>query len=341
MFAMGDSVLVIMDVNRSCSASRLDLLGDSEWTTVTWKYIKATNKGLPTVTHTFLFLATMLASRAAFGDSTNRWITRPLLSKSPATCTLSLTNATSIIPFPSSQPDPPSSLNSQSRRKRICHPILLPLSQTSDQPPRKRPRLHKSSKNKSKNTSTKCRDASSQITPDLPFLAVLQRSVACGVLDRLYVSDRSGLDSELLAQDRQLACRLRTYLLKKGYRDYDVVDVDGANEDVEMQMQVDDVDVCEPSPVDFVDMDVDVEPHEKRSSKSKSTRCAPYRSPSPSRASTSTAPTLSPPQLVASLILRHRSRLAVRSNALGSDRAGTEVFSKGRRTVSPLAKLDS
>jgi hypothetical protein len=177
--------------------------------------------------------------------------------------------------------------------------------------------------------------------------------VARGILDRqqtgVRIGDDSGLQQKmaLASQDRDLARRLRTYLLEQGFRDHDVVDLDlgHGNEgtDVDVEMEVDVGDSLEPSPAVSVDMDVDVEPREKRflsskPSESKSTRCAPYRSPSPSPPPSAPPPTLSPPQLVATLIMRHRFRVAVRSNGLSSERI--DGLPTRTRTVSPLARFE-
>ena len=183
-------------------------------------------------------------------------------------------------------------------------------------------------------------------------MAVLQRSVARGVLDRKQAGVLVGSDSQLQwkmaleAEDRYLACRLRTYLLERGFRNSDVVDVDlgDGNDgmDVDIEMEVDVGDSPEPLAAVSVDMDIDVEPQEKRflsskPSKSKSTRCAPYRSPSPSPPPSASF-TLSHSQLVASLIMRHRSRIAVRPNGLSSERADG-ILTK-TRTLSPLARFE-
>ena len=285
-------------------------------------------------------------------------------------------SATSAIPFPSStsdvplisQPDPTCLLRSQplptpsACRKRLCQPIYVPQSaaasnspQASDQPPRKRPRLLKSAKIKKSlqaNAGTgkrKVKGASCPSTPELRFMAVLQRSVARGVLERKV---RVGSDSRLQwnmaleAEDRHLACRLRTYLLEQGFRNCDVIDVDlghgNDGMDVDIEMEVDVGDSPEPLAAVSVDMDIDVEPQEKRflsskPSESKSTRCAPYRSPSPPPPSAS-PPTLSPSQLVASLIMRHRSRIAVRPNGPSSEHS--DGVSTKTRMVSPLARFE-
>ena len=312
-------------------------------------------------------------------------------------------SATSIIPFPSSsdthssisQPDPTCLLRSQpepqllnrsssSRRKRLCQPIAVLKSATasvaagtscsSGQPPRKRPRLHKGAKVKKAlhaGTGTgkaKAKGAWYLSTPELRFMAVLQRSVARGVLERQepefggFIGEPDRRKSEfkryMEAQDRKLASRLRTCLLERGFRDSDVVDLDADLRDrsddvyINMDMEVDvgagvsADDSPEPSPADSVGMDIDVEqqgqrltlPPKPSRSRSQSTRCTPYRSPSPSPPP-STPPTLCHSQLVASLTMRYRSRVAVRSH--GQSSVERMLSTEPRvRTVSPLARFE-
>jgi hypothetical protein len=198
-------------------------------------------------------------------------------------------------------------------------------------------------------------------------MAVLQRSVARALL---HPSSGECNPNALMDHDKDLARRLRTYLLEQGVRASDVVDLDGADSDVGLDAGVDvdvemvmDIDVSD-SHVDSVDMDIDVEPREKKqtrvtlslpltkplksqSNKPKpSTRCTPYRSPSPPPSLTSppppATPTLSPPQLVAALTMRHRARVAVRRSN-GSDRVTVDADgfrAKPRRVVSPLARFE-
>jgi hypothetical protein len=95
-------------------------------------------------------------------------------------------------------------------------------------------------------------------------------------------------------------------------------------------------------------MDIDVEPLKKRltlppkpstsRSRSQSTKCTPYRSPSPSPPP-SNPPTLSHSQLVASLTMRYRSRVAVRSHGQSSIERMLSTEPR-MRTVSPLARFE-
>jgi len=151
-------------------------------------------------------------------------------------------------------------------------------------------------------------------------------------------------------QDRELACRLRNFLLEQGVREYDVVDVEredhGVDLDLDVEMEVESDNTASsrrekvPSSESSVDMDIDVELSASRTSLSRmlnptpnlsSKRRPPHRSPSPSP-SPPPPRTLSHSQLVASLIIRHdaRSRASLRS---GEVQARTSP-------VSPLARLE-
>jgi len=215
-------------------------------------------------------------------------------------------------------------------------------------------------------------------------MAVLQRSVASSVLERVRVGGAGSSESclsdgtrslslecrsVLEAQDRELVCRLRTYLLERGFRHSEVIDLGGgigvggvdAGVDVDVEMQFDEgVDSppsplpARPAPVVSVDMDIDVEPHAKRLlslpnlDSSKSSRCT-YRSPSPPPSASPTVhSTLSHPHLVASLIMRYRTRVAVRSDVHGlrSERTHGDGHGDGPPTgtrvlaISPLARFE-
>jgi hypothetical protein len=292
-----------------------------------------------------------------------------------------VTSVTSFIPFPSSSPDtlnsqsdptclPPSSSETATsskphtcvspsgqpqsvpeRRKRatarLCRPVVLPPkvsagidsnSQVSDKPPRKRPRLQKGAKSTNATSST--------CSSELRFMAMLQRTVACGVLERRAEEPSRDIEPPerevvLETQDRLFASRLRSHLISQGVRENDVVELDGitCSADVDPLNVAMDIDVeGECSPSVSVDMDIDVEPSAKNSPPSlpASPQDISHRSPSTSPRSTST-----PPKLVAALIMRHKDRSLSRSGGcsqFSSEREGVVLGQK--RTSSPLARFE-
>ncbi|GLB35693.1 hypothetical protein LshimejAT787_0212580 [Lyophyllum shimeji] len=150
----------------------------------------------------------------------------------------------------------------QERRKRstacLLPPVVLERCSGGElicQPPRKRPRLQGAVKTPKRISPI---DSS-----DLRFLAMVQRSVAGGVLER-GAAGRSKpepfSESSLEAQDILLASRLRSRLLAQGVKLVDLLDV--GSEPPWGAMDVD----PEPDipPVDPVDMDIDVESPERR-----------------------------------------------------------------------------
>ncbi|KAF9463427.1 hypothetical protein BDZ94DRAFT_1297829 [Collybia nuda] len=256
---------------------------------------------------------------------------------SSASYSLPATSVTSIIPFPSASTDFPiskpeatclgllrpspgspsqtrtraSSIQMpQERRKRSTARLSEPVElvkesdggQNSTQPPRKRARLNKGSKS----SGRVCWNA-----PELRFVALVQRSVACGVnTPRVACRSRSEQLISFEAQDRLLASRLRSRLLKQGVKRDDVVDLDDTtNLDV---MDVDDE--AKSLPLSSVNMDIDVEPP------AKFTPSSPPRPKSPV-----SIRTVSPAELVAALIMR-RGSVSARS-----------VPSEWKRKPSPLA----
>ncbi|RDB19270.1 hypothetical protein Hypma_013516 [Hypsizygus marmoreus] len=279
---------------------------------------------------------------------------------SPSSSTLSTTN---LIPFPSSPTDAADTLISQSdrtcldllrsspdapspprirasavvgitqeRRKRATLRLIQPAirSRASDcrsktelpcQPPRKRPRLHRTPKCSSFSNSS-----------DLRFLALVQRSIAGGVLKRLEEGSWSE-DTErsiLEMQDRLLASRLRAHLLARGFKEKDVVDLDSevSAEDSAMDIDSD----LEHTPFVSADMDVDVETLSIHNHSSISSPGSRRRSLSPLPDSP-----LSPTHLVAALIFRNGARRGV-SSTLSSARSG--IASKRIRSSSPLAVVE-
>jgi hypothetical protein len=176
-------------------------------------------------------------------------------------------------------------------------------------------------------------------------MAKLQRSVACGVIERqeagpLRAVERSAREQAIAfeSQDRLLACRLRSYLISQGLRDSDVVDFDSTpySAAVDLSDTTMDVDVgVGHSPLVSVDMDIDVEPS-ANSSPSSSRNSSPGRSPSPSPGST-----LTHPKLVAALIMRHKDRVHDRSDGCSrpsSERNSTPLGWK--RLPSPLSRCE-
>lgn len=270
----------------------------------------------------FVLKSQMPGLRVAFANSTNssnsiRFLPKLGSRKSAPTCTISLANvssdlcinipssppATSLIPFPSSsdisisQPDhtclsllrsPSDSLlrpGSQERRKRsTARPLQPPTPETTNQPPRKRPRLQKSGKSRKHTFSS-----------DLRFLAMVQRSVASGVMERQAGGRSPPPEQSLEMQDRLLASRLRSHLLDKGLKEADVVDLDDLM-DVDGKMN---------SPSVAVDMDIDVETSAGCRVPSSFSSCRPSQSRS---------------TLVATLIIRHQTRSVVRSERIGGTR---------------------
>lgn len=145
-------------------------------------------------------------------------------------------------------------------------------------------------------------------------MALVQRSVAYGVnAPKVACRSRSEQVTSFEAQDRLLASRLRSRLLKQGVRRDEVVDLDNLT-DLEM-MDVDDE--AKHTPLNSVDMDIDVEPP---------ANFTPSSPPLP-KSSISNL-TVSPAKLVAALIMR-RGSASVRS-----------FPSEWRRIPSPLATFE-
>lgn len=213
---------------------------------------------------------------------------------------------------------------SQERRKRsttrLLQPAILNASQQSsapEQPPRKRPRLQKSSPDK----ATKPAPFHSS---DLKTFAMVQRSIAEQVLMRRQAS--AGASSSQAAvldnQDRLLVNRLRTRLIAQGIKETELVDLES-----ELDTDLMDVDRGNhlSTSIDSVDMDIDEEVT-VRSDSLLSSSSSPRRSPP-------LAPdcVMSPPQLVAALILRNHTRKPTRFSA----------SPERTRKPSPLAKSAS
>ncbi|KAG6854275.1 hypothetical protein C0991_008519 [Blastosporella zonata] len=208
--------------------------------------------------------------------------------------------------------------SSQERRKRSTARLLKPttastseLGSTADQPPRKRPRLHKVAPAK----STKPSPINSS---DLKAHAIVQRCVAAGVLERrgAQTGDMSAYAASFDDQDRLLASHLRLRLVSQGIKTSELFDLEG---ELDTDMMNVDGGILLSSPTASVNMDVDVE--------------APIQPVSilclPPRRSVPLAPgsVMSPPQLVAALILRNHSRKPSRPSA----------SSEWTRKPSPLA----
>ncbi|KAG6887447.1 hypothetical protein C0992_012216 [Termitomyces sp. T32_za158] len=209
--------------------------------------------------------------------------------------------------------------SSQERRKRsttrLPQPVTLKASQqcpAPEQPPRKRPRLQKPSPDK----ATKPSPIHSS---DLKALAIVQRSVAERVLMRRQT--RAGGSSSQPAvfdnQDRLLASRLRIRLIAQGMKEIELVDLES-----ELDTDLMDVDRGNhlSTSIDSVDMDIDVEVTVRSDTIVSS---SPRRSPPLARDCV-----ITPPQLVAALILRNHTRKPSRFSA----------SPERTRKPSPLAK---
>ncbi|KAG5654018.1 hypothetical protein H0H81_008328 [Sphagnurus paluster] len=236
----------------------------------------------------------------------------PSSSTESSTTTISQPDRTCLLLLRSS-PETDSQLNivifpAQERRKRATArlPQGFPLG-TSDQglgaepqsqPPRKRPRLQKSAK-ATKRTSP----ASSA---EARFLAMVQRSVAGGVLERRAAHSSSNSTDTFETQDKLLASRLRSRLLTQGLKETDLVDLD---REVQPSSRMD-VDVeTQPSSVTSVDMDIDVECPPRLDLPTPSILLSsPPRRPVPPNPDSR----LSTRKLVALLMLRHQCRRPTR-----------------------------
>ncbi|KAG6899907.1 hypothetical protein C0993_005486 [Termitomyces sp. T159_Od127] len=195
---------------------------------------------------------------------------------------------------------------SQERRKRSTTRLLQPATINAsqqrtapEQPPRKRPRLQKPS-------PVKTTKPSPIHSSDLKTLAIVQRSVAERVLMRRQTRAGGSSSQAVLFdnQDRLLASRLRIRLIAQGMKETELVDLE-SELDTDM-MDVDRGNHLSTS-IDSVDMDIDVEVTVRSDSLLSS---SPRRSPP-------LVPdcVISPPQLVAALILRNHTRKPSRFSA--------------------------
>ncbi|KAF8061842.1 hypothetical protein FPV67DRAFT_1510657 [Lyophyllum atratum] len=253
----------------------------------------------------------------------------------------SSTPATNLVPFPStpldcldaaisqpdrtclrllrSSPETPSQPRTRATtalhgRKRSTARLLQPATtmapeqcssaEPSCQRPRKRPRLQGSAKTIKRTSPIN--------SSDLRFQAIVQRSVAGGVLERGAAAQSkvvpSSQSTSLETQDVLLASRLRSRLLAQGLREADLINLDSQPHEASMDVDAEQ----HPSSIASADMDIDVEiPMGRASPAPRSILSSP---PRPSVLLDLDC-TLGTEQLVAALILRHQARKPSRSTA--------------------------